>query len=158
MSKISIDFYRGWEIFFDTDEEKFLAMSEDYNRQETRGSFAAAKKWVDDFLKENEKFVPFDVHTWSGGRRGPTLKVIGLRKDGRPATEDADGNKGQIGSYHYSGEYILLNPANAPVFAEIEAYDAETERIEQEREKGREPLIAKVVVMTMDDHLKSMKK
>jgi hypothetical protein len=115
--RISIDFYRGWEISFDTEDEKFLAMSEDYNRQEARGSFAAVKKWVDGFLKENEKFVPFDVHTWGRGRCGPTLKVIGLRKDGRPATEDADGKKGQISDYRFGGEYILFNPANGQVYA-----------------------------------------
>ena len=156
MSKTLIDYYRGWTIYFDTEDGKFFVMSENYNRQESRGSFAAVKKWVDDFLKDNADFKPFDIQYWNGSEPGRVEKVIGIRKDGRPATEDADGNKGQISSYA-SSNYILVDPSNDPVFDEIKAFDRETERLEAERSIARGSLIAKLKLVQLDDHLNTIR-
>ena len=38
--KTEIAKYRGWEISFDTDKETFYALSNDYDRDETKKSFS----------------------------------------------------------------------------------------------------------------------
>ena len=51
--KTLIENYRGFEIFFDTDNENFYSVSDKYDRQETKKSYASAKKSIDDYIKYN---------------------------------------------------------------------------------------------------------
>ena len=59
--KVFIENYRGWDISFDTDKESFYAQSDEYDVGETKKSFASAKKYIDDFLKDNLQFQPIWV-------------------------------------------------------------------------------------------------
>lgn len=117
--KVKIENYRGWDISFDTKRETFYSESEVWDRAETKKSFASAKKFIDDFIKENMDFK----HVWvekpatmfSDAKK---IKLIGIRKDGRFMYEDAKGEKQQMSDYSEK-DFILCNPANEVLYKQI---------------------------------------
>ena len=104
--------YRGWEIFFDTDKEEFYTISNEYDKDITKKSFASTKKFVDDYIKENNSFKPILVQKEpSMFNNGEIIKLIGIRKDGDFMYEDKDGKKQRLSSYNEK-DYFLINPEN----------------------------------------------
>lgn len=86
--KIVIENYRGWEIYFDTQKETFYAVLSEFDVDKTKQSFAAIKKSIDDYIKENVNFKPFKAIV--GGWGGYTIKeFVGIRKDLRFITKRA---------------------------------------------------------------------
>jgi len=112
-----IENYRGWDIYFDTVGEIFYTVSNQYDKQENKRSFSSAKKYVDDFIKENQNFQPFKIQH---NRTGETLTVIGLRKDNRFTLEDKD----QLSEYNESN-HIVFDPKNEEYFKEIKLLENE---------------------------------
>jgi hypothetical protein len=107
--KALIEEYRGFEIFFDTYEEKFYTKSNEHDVQQAKSSYASVKKWIDDFIKNNTEFKPFlieSINYYSNEK----LKIIGIRKDGRFVYEN-NGQKQQLPEYSEK-EYIVYNPEN----------------------------------------------
>jgi len=118
--RILIENYRGWEIYFDTDKEDFYTVSNEYDTQQTKKSYASAKKYVDDYLKENQNFKPIKVQKMSSiYNPAEVITLIGLRKDGAFMYEDAKGNKHQLSKYSES-DYFLVNHENDEIFQELE--------------------------------------
>lgn len=117
--KTEVDNYRGWEITFDTDKESFTAYSNTHDSEVEKPSYASIKKYIDDFLKDNQNFKPFMVEYDPTGysSREKSVKVIGLRKDNAFVGEDENGKKFQIGKYE-EDSYILAVPENVAVVAE----------------------------------------
>ena len=62
MSKILIDNYRGFDIEFETINEKFQCIITDELVKESI-SFSAIKKFVDEYKKTNQDFKPFYVES-----------------------------------------------------------------------------------------------
>jgi len=119
MSKILIENYRGWEIYFDNDKENFYTSSDDYDREKTKTSYAATKKWIDDFIKENLVFEPIIIE--KRDYRGlEQIKLIGIRKDRRFIYEGKDGKKEQLSEY-YEKDYYLPDKSNDDIFKKIDA-------------------------------------
>jgi hypothetical protein len=111
--KVEIENYRGWGISFDTEKETFLAISSDFDTQNEKKSFAAVKKSIDDYIKENTEFKPFKVKQALGsswGKKG-IITVIGIRKDKRFVAQDEDGDKFQISDFDEK-YYVLYDEAN----------------------------------------------
>lgn len=110
--KIEIEKYRGFDIEFDTDTELFDALSDFYDKQEYKKSFSAIKKWIDDFVKENQTFQPFYIEKpfWDN-YQNKVLKVVGIRKDGAFVAEDSEGKKQQISKYN-EADYIEVVDTN----------------------------------------------
>ena len=52
--RVLINVYRGIEIYFDIEREKFYAAIDDDNYSKDKQSFAATKKIVDEFINENK--------------------------------------------------------------------------------------------------------
>lgn len=106
---IKIEDYRGWEISFDIDNESFVAYSSAYDSDVKKLSYAACKKYIDDFIKENTHFKPIligEYNAWrSGGLKVERKKVIGRRKDGKFIAETAQG-KETISDYSLKGYFI----------------------------------------------------
>ena len=118
--RVLIENYRGWELMFDTSSEDFYIMSNDYDTQQTKKSYASAKKHIDDYIKENQNFKPIKVQkTSSIYNSAEVITLIGLRKDGAFMYEDVKGNKKQLSKYDES-DYFLLNPENDAIFQELE--------------------------------------
>ena len=110
--RVEIENYRGWDISFDTERETFYAKSVEYDRGETKRSFASAKQFVDDFIKENLQFKPVWVEKVPSQYNNQNkIKLIGIRKDKRFVYEDADGKKNQLSEYSEK-DYILCNEEN----------------------------------------------
>lgn len=128
--KVKIENYRGWSISFDTDRETFYCHSDQWDRDENKKSYAATKKWIDDFIKENETFKPVWVEAKPGSYlSGKRIKLIGIRKDGRFIYEDENGEKRQLSDYNEK-DYILHNPEN-------DKYRELAEKISEEMEQLR---------------------
>jgi hypothetical protein len=99
---IEITNYRGYSISFNTETETFL--SDIGNDGTEKKSFAATKKAIDDFIKDNQVFVPFEIMDlyWDGGR---LKKIIGIRKDGKFVYEH-NGKKEQLTEYNAEHSYL----------------------------------------------------
>ncbi len=130
--RVKIEDYRGFEIMFDTDNERFWAKTDD-GAWHQKQSFAAAKKYVDDFIKDNEKFEPFFVikkpelfHVSDNMR----MKIVGIRKDGAFVSENRKKEKEQVSKY--DEEYWILDkPENEKHYAAIAMYEAEKDQLDK---------------------------
>ncbi len=118
--KIQIENYRGWDISFDTDEETFYAQSDEYDRGGTKKSFASAKQYIDNFIKDNLEFKPVWAETIPSKYNSHSkIKLTGIRKDNRFVYEGKDGKKEQLSEYSEKS-YILYNEANKIRYDELE--------------------------------------
>jgi len=123
--RVLIENYRGWEIYFDSESEDFYTVSNQFDRQSTKKSFASTKKHIDDFIKDNSDFKPFYVENENGTKK---LRIVGVRKDGRFYSEDENGKKEQISQYSES-DLFLVNEDNVPVFKELSQLKKQEEEI-----------------------------
>lgn len=85
MSKIKIEDYRGHEIFYDEDLDKFTVdiSIEDKYKKTNRISLKAARQEIDNFAKANLEFKPFKImYLEEFAGECDVRNVIGVRKDG----------------------------------------------------------------------------
>lgn len=133
--------YRGWEIFFDTDKEEFYTISNEYDKDITKKSFASTKKFVDDYIKENNSFKPILVQKEpSMFNNGEIIKLIGIRKDGDFMYEDKDGKKQRLSSYNEK-DYFLINPENDEPFKKIAELEKKRDEIGSEIKEIKKTII-----------------
>ncbi len=131
--KVEIENYRGWSIQFDTEKESFYCHSEQYDSDENKKTYSATKKWIDDFIKENQTFKPVWIEKKPNGYGGyKKIKLIGIRKDGRFVFEDPNGNKRQLSDYEEK-DYILYNSENEKYKEEASKIDLELEALRLKR-------------------------
>lgn len=143
--RVLIENYRGWEIHFDTDKEEFYTISNEYDTDKTKKSYTAAKKFIDDYIKENSEFKPIKVETHpSHHNNREVITLIGIRKDGAFMYEDEKGQKKQLSTYNEK-DYFLQNHLNEPIFAVIEALNIKINELRQQV-KEQEKLLIKVDV------------
>lgn len=98
--KTTIENYRGIEIWFDSNIESFQCDIDD--ERSVKKSYSSVKKFIDEYIKENNVFKPFYVEAnpmSHFGDIGNKLKIVGIRKDGRFVAEDKNGKKQQIPDY-----------------------------------------------------------
>lgn len=132
-TKVHIQDYRGFGIYFDTEKSTFHCDHADYSDLKTKQSFEAIKKYIDDFLKDNAEFKPFVVFNESVlafERVMPNkrfLSVVGLRKDKRYVTED----KGQISEYSEK-DYFLYRESFQERIDQIKQINEEFSAIRKE--------------------------
>lgn len=143
--RVLIENYRGWEIHFDTDKEEFYTISNEYDTDKTKKSYAASKKFIDDYIKENSEFKPIKVEKHpSHYNNREVITLIGIRKDGAFMYEDKNSKKGQL-STHNEKDYFLQNHLNEPIFEAIEALNIKINELRQQV-KEQEKLLIKVDV------------
>jgi hypothetical protein len=130
--KVEIENYRGWSISFDTEKETFYCHSEQWDRDENKKSYASTKKFIDDFIKENQTFKPIWVETKPKAYGEKKIKLIGIRKDGRFIYEDAKGEKRQLSDYSEKN-YILYDEENEKYKKEAEIIDEQMEVLRLQR-------------------------
>jgi hypothetical protein len=153
--KVTIEEYRGFEIYFDTDHEVFQCVVADESAKESK-SFSAVKKFVDDYKKDNQDFAPFWVD------RNPeryytetrALKIIGLRKDGRFIAEK-NGGRIQV-SDHDLSIYVVSLKENERFFTLLSEFESkkEQQRLKNIQEKKR--IIAGMKITTLKDYKKNL--
>lgn len=129
--RILIDTYRGIEIYFNLDKEAFYASIDDPSYSKDRQSYAATKKAIDEFIKENSEFKPFFVER-KGHRGIETLKIVGIRKDGAYVYEDEKGAKIQLSKYSES-DYYISSPELKEIVKKIDALKEKIAPLEEEK-------------------------
>lgn len=105
--KTKVDDYKGFEIYFDTDSGKFIV--EGCDSQDEKPSYNSAKKFVDDFLKENNMFPEFKLtnhprkRMW--GKKDVTVQ--GLHGNGNLLAYDEEKQERfQLSTYNWN-DYIF---------------------------------------------------
>lgn len=151
--RILIEVYRKWEIFFDTEKEEFYTVSNEFDTDKTKRSFASTKKYIDDYIKENQEFKP----VWVQNERNSfdkerKVKLIGIRKDGAFMCEDVNGNKSQFSKYNES-DYFLVNAENDPIFEQINKLDEQRDELLQKMKELRKNLTKVTVKKFKADYL-----
>ena len=130
--RVLIENYKSWEIYFDTDKEDFYTVSNEYDKQETKRSYASAKKYIDDYIKENNVFKPIKVQKMpSMFSDGEVITLIGIRKKKAFMYEDKDGNKRQLSGYNES-DYFIVDSKNDVHFKRIAELAVERKKIDAE--------------------------
>jgi hypothetical protein len=150
--KVEIEEYRGWTISFDTEHETFYCHSEQWDRDENKKSFAATKKWIDDFIKENQTFKPVWVEKKPSGHGSYSrVKLIGIRKDGRFVYEDEKGDKKQLSEYDEK-YYILYDERNDKIKEEAEKIASEIKLLR----KKEEEILSSIVGISLSKYKKQI--
>jgi hypothetical protein len=162
-TRILIEKYRNFEIYFDRNDETFYCVSDYYDTDQKKKSYASAKKAIDEYIKENTTFRPFYVHNCRSKSRGeqfPThsddnkILVTGIRRDGRFVSGDK-----QISEYDESNVYLAV-PENEEVYKEFAPFLQERKRLEQLRsakEKNITTLRDKLTLISLKDHRKTLR-
>ena len=130
--RVLIENYRGWEIYFDTEKEEFYTVSNEYDKQETKRSYASSKKYIDDYIKSNNVFKPIKVQKMpTMFSEGKAITLIGIRKDKAFMYEDEEGRKQQLSSYD-ERDYFIVDSRNDVHFKRIAELAIERKRIDDE--------------------------
>lgn len=125
--KTKVDTYKGFEIYFDTDNSEFIIEGED--SKEVKRSYNACKKYINDFIKENKLFGTFKIIKLPNKRyRGQQdlleITVVGIHANGNFLCERADGEKFQLAKYNYDDyclvEHLLKSTYNPKIVKELE--------------------------------------
>lgn len=140
MAQIHIEHYRNFQIVFDTEREEFISISDYYDNQQVKKSFAATKKAIDEYIKANQDFKPFFVvkyeyYTGAISPEGEKIKIVSIRKDGRFVTEHG----AQIGDYDMRN-FAVYNPDMERAFEEMSPLVEELKQINDMREKLQEKI------------------
>ena len=154
MSKILIETYRGFDIEFDTNCEKFQCVCTEENVKEST-SFAAVKKYVDDYKKANQDFKPFWIEPAPESYKRCKFKVIGIRKDGRFVAENSQGEKIQISDYDIN-DYMLLKQENEIAMNKLSELKAKEEQQRVENNETRKLIISEINIVTLKDYKKQL--
>jgi len=155
MSKILIENYRGFDIEFDSDYEKFQCECEDGNAKESQ-SFSAVKKYIDDFKKNNQDFKPFFVERNPNSHfGGKSFKIIGVRKDGRFVSEDNDGVKGQISDYDLK-DFMIVKPENGVGISKLKELNERAEKLRLGINEERKQIISELNIVTLKEYKASL--
>ena len=119
--RVLIENYRGWDIYFDTEKDEFYTVSNEYDNEQNKRSFASAKQYIDVYIKQNSEFKPFkatSMPTFYDDNK--EITIVGIRKDGAFMFEDNKGEKQQL-SRHSEGDYFLINEENNVHFEQIKS-------------------------------------
>ena len=125
MSKVFIEKYDGFDIYFDTQLERFQFDLEGYSGE--KQSFAACINSIKQYKKENDTFKPFDVQN----EEGETATITGVYKNGNFVC-NKDGKLDQISKY--STEYwFLYKEQNQPIFTRVKEIQNKIKEYQLER-------------------------
>lgn len=128
--KVKIEDYRGFEMSFDADNEVFYCMSSSFDTETTKKSYAALKKWVDDYIKDNQTFRPVKIMRLGIGYDAETITLIGCRKDGRFTYNNSKGKLEQLSEYD-ENRWYLPNDLNTPIIEQMESLELEKQAISE---------------------------
>lgn len=153
---IVIENYRGYNITFDTSAEKFECVCTENDSKES-SSFAAVKKFIDEFKKANQDFKPFWVERIPGtfGYEPKKLKVIGIRKDKRFIVETEDNKQEQLSDYNLK-DYMIIKPENKEVLNKLDMLAKKEAEQKLENAAVRKELTSKLVVVNLQEYKASL--
>jgi hypothetical protein len=153
--KVTIENYRGFEILFDTNHERFQCIITEDHTKESK-SYPAVKKFIDEYMKDNQSFKPFYIESIPGSYndRG-TLKIVGIRKDKRFITEDKNGNKGQVSEYDLD-KSMLKKECNQSIIESIKFLESKFKDYQKKYIEDKKHLIGKLDIVKLSDYKKTL--
>lgn len=156
MAIILIENYRGHNITFNTDDEKFECVCAE-TTSKSSGSFTVVKKFIDDFKKANQDFEPFWVELIPGSFRSgrKRLKVIGIRKDKRFVVETEDNKQEQLSDYS-AKDYMLMKPENEEILNKLNELAKKEEKQRLENNAIRKELISGLVIVNLQEYKETL--
>ncbi len=156
MNKITIENYRGFDIEFDTDAEKFQCIITEDNSKESK-SYSAIKKFINEYKKENQDFQPFWVENIpdKGYRKYKNLKIIGIRKDKRLIAETENGEKIQISEYDLN-DFMLVNDKNKVHLEALAKLESDYNNYRENYSKSKKEIIGKMTIVNLKDYKKTL--
>ena len=158
MSQITIEKYRGIDIEFDTEHEKFQCIISDEKTKESN-SFSAIKKFIDEYKKLNAEFKPFFVEIIPGGYRfskKEKLQIVGIRKDGRFVTQNEQGVQKQLGDYDVK-DYMLALEENEQALKDLYALSELEESQKTANNTARKVIVSNMMIVRLSDYQKELK-
>ena len=160
---ILIENYRKFDIYFNTEEETFHCISDYYDTEQKKKTYASAKKAIDEYIKENAEFKPFFAlrYDWKFkndfgfpiSNESNKVTVTGIRKD-RRFVMDAE----QI-SESDEIRYFIPVPENEPIFEELAPLIKEKgiyEKLVKERHSQIMEIGKKLTLITLKDYKKTL--
>lgn len=154
MKKILIKNYRGFDIEFDVDFEKFECICTAENTKEST-SFSAIKKFIDEYKKTNQDFKPFWVELIPNKYKSEKLKVIGIRKDGRFVAENSKGEKNQIADFELN-RYMIVKPENEMVIKKFYEQIEKEKKQEAENFEANNQIMSELNIITLKEYKNSL--
>lgn len=154
MSKILIDNYRGFDIEFDTDYEKFqCVITEDTSKESV--SFKSIKKFIDDYKKENQSFKPFKIVPHPNEYSNEIFTVVGRRKDGKFIIQNEHGESKQLSSWN-EDDYMLFSIKNEEILDTIKKERDYIKLKMKESTERTNKLISRLDIVTVKDFKNSL--
>ncbi len=128
---ILIEKYRGYDISFSLETETFIWEMDDDCR--SKKNFSAVKKDIDDFIKENYKFEPFEIIKLGSMFSLPKrLTVTGIRKDGRFIGKNAEGKNEQISEYE-EDFFLIYSPSIDNILGQCAILDVQIDELNKQK-------------------------
>ena len=144
--RTTIENYRGVEIFFDTDNERF-SFNFDDGRWNEKQSYSAAKKKIDDYIKETHDFKPFFV-IHNSRNYLQLLEVVSIRKDGDYMVKDKEGRITKLSQYDEK-DYVEYSPSDDYIFAQIAVKEIQLDEIAKQIVELKYPLKSRPSLLSM---------
>lgn len=156
--RIEIEDYRGWTIYFDTGRDKFYSLSQRDDTDKENKSFTAAKKAIDDYIKENTVFKPFKIQHGTGYSTSDyrIAEVIGIRKDGRFMIQVQGSPEPEQLSNYDEGSWFVYETVNDSVIQEIIKQNNLMEDFQKKHRANIDLLKASLKVKTMSQVRKEL--
>lgn len=127
--QIVIETYKGFEIRFDIDRETFLCDIDD--ERSVKKSYSAIKKFIADWVKENQVFRKFKVESIpSSYNSSKTLTIIGKHGNGNLIAIDENGKNKQVSAYEFD-RYMLVDSENEKNWAILSQLENQQKGISQ---------------------------
>ena len=153
--KTIIENYRGFDIEFDTNCEKFQCIVSDDITKESI-SFKAVKIFIDEYKKNNQDFKPFWVEAIPDAyTEDKSLKIVGIRKDGRFISETTNGKKQQVSDYDLQ-RYMLSKPENKAIMDQYKLTEQIGRKQREENDLKKKELISQLNIVTLKQFKKSI--
>lgn len=152
----NIENYRGFEIWFDTELESFQCDIDD--SRSVKKSYPALKKFIDDYVKEDNSFKVIRVepnpikNRYTSAR---VVKIVGVRKDGRFIGELTNGDKVQVSDYDL-GAYILKDERNEPFIKTLASLEEEFRQAQLDRNVKEKEIIQHLKITTLEEYKKTL--
>jgi hypothetical protein len=158
---VTIETYRGFEIYFNTLDEKFSTIpTEDSTTEDSTKkskSYATCKQHIDEYLKENNNFKSFEAEAIPSYSyvKDNQIKVIGIRKDGRFVIETSKGEKKQLSDYDLQ-YYMLKIKENETIIHSYNVIKVRRDKVHEIYNNKLNDLIKKLNVKSLEKYKKEL--
>lgn len=153
---VTIETYRGFEIYFNPNNEKFSCVPTEENAKESK-SYSACKMHIDEYCKANQTFKPFEVQIHPENYRWEQrkdLKIVGIRKDNRFIYEEKEVKK-QLSEYDEKN-YLIIYPENEQYLKDYIASNEREVEFKNKEQALRKEILSKMKIKTLVDYKKEL--